>query len=140
MLLAAKVGMHFSIGCPTGYEPNAAIVKKARAAAKETGATISIVHNAAKAAEEADVIYTDVWASMGQEAEAEERAKLFAKFQVNSALMKHAKPAAIFMHCLPAHRGSEVTDEVIDSPQSVVFDEAENRLHAQKAVMVLVAG
>ncbi len=140
MLLAAKVGTHFAIGCPTGYEPDAGVVKKARAAARETGATISIVHNAAKAAEDADVVYTDVWASMGQEAEAEERAKLFARFQVNSALMKQAKPDAIFMHCLPAHRGSEVTDEVIDSPQSVVFDEAENRLHAQKAVMVLVAG
>lgn len=140
MLLAAKVGAHISIGCPTGYEPDAGIAKKARAAARETGATISIVHNPVKAVEEADVVYTDVWASMGQESEAEERARIFAKFQVNSALMKHAKPDAIFMHCLPAHRGSEVTDDVLDGPQSVAFDEAENRLHVQKAIMAMVAG
>jgi ornithine carbamoyltransferase len=140
MLLAAKVGTHFAIGCPKGYEPSAEIVARAQAAAEETGATISVLNSAVEAVKDADVVYTDVWASMGQEAEAEERAKLFAKFQVNSKLMKKAKPDAIFMHCLPAHRGSEVTDEVIDSKQSVVFDQAENRLHAQKAVMVLVAG
>lgn len=140
MLLAAKVGTNFSIGCPEGYEPSAEIVEKARAAAKETGAQISVLHDPAKAAEGADAVYTDVWASMGQEAEAAEREKAFAAFQVNSALMKHAKPDAVFLHCLPAHRGSEVTDEVIDSPQSVVFDEAENRLHVQKAIMVLAAG
>ena len=91
------------------------------------------VHNA-------DVVYTDVWASMGQESEAAEREKVFAPYQVNTDLMMQAKPDAIFLHCLPAHRGSEVADEVIDSPQSVVFDEAENRLHVQKSVMVLLAG
>ena len=140
MLLAAKVGTNFTIGCPKGYEPDADVVKQAKAFAKETGAEIVIENDPIKAADGADVVYTDVWASMGQESEQEERAKVFASYQVNAELMKHAKDDAIFMHCLPAHRGMEVTDEVIDSPQSVVFDEAENRLHAQKAVMVLLAG
>ena len=140
MLLAAKVGTNFTIGCPEGYEPSADVVKQAKAFAKETGAEIVIEYDPTKAVDSADAVYTDVWASMGQESEQEERAKAFASYQVNSELMKHAKADAIFMHCLPAHRGLEVTDEVIDSPQSVVFDEAENRLHAQKAVMVLLAG
>ncbi|MHB9037494.1 MAG: ornithine carbamoyltransferase [Armatimonadota bacterium] len=140
MLLAAKVGTSFTIGCPKGYEPDAKITAKAREIAKETGAKIDISNDAVAAVKNADVVYTDVWASMGQEAEAAERAKIFAPFQVNAELMVHAKIDAIFEHCLPAHRGSEVTDDVIDSPQSVVFDEAENRLHAQKAVMVLLVG
>lgn len=140
VLLAAKVGMNFAIACPEGYEPSFEIVAAARVFAEETGAAIEIVRDPAQAAEGADAIYTDVWASMGQEAEQEERAKTFENYQVNADLMKHAKEDAIFMHCLPAHRGSEVTDEVIDSPQSVVFDEAENRLHVQKAVMALLAG
>lgn len=140
MLLAAKVGTNFAIACPEGYEPCCDVLEAAKAFAKETGATIEIVRDAKEAAKDADVVYTDVWASMGQEAEAEERAKIFAPYQVNAELMKHAKPDAIFEHCLPAHRGYEVTDEVVDSPQSVVFDEAENRLHVQKAVMALVAG
>ncbi|MCX6344419.1 MAG: ornithine carbamoyltransferase [Armatimonadetes bacterium] len=138
MLLAAKVGTNFAIGCPKGYEPDANIVAQAKEFAKETGAVIEIFNDPAAAAKAADIVYTDVWASMGQESEAAAREKIFTPFQVNSALMANAKPDAIFMHCLPAHRGSEVTDEVIDSPQSVVFDEAENRLHAQKAVMVLL--
>lgn len=140
MLLAAKTGTNFAIGCPEGYEPQEAVVATARAFAEETSAVIEVVRDPAEAAKDADAVYTDVWASMGQEAETEARAKVFAPYQVNAELMKHAKPDAIFMHCLPAHRGSEVTDEVIDSPQSVVFDEAENRLHAQKAVMALLAG
>ena len=140
MLLAAKVGTSFTIGCPEGYEPSAEVVAKAREAAAVTGAVIEITHDPITAVKDADVVVTDVWASMGQEEEAAARAKVFAPFQVNAGLMSHAKPDAIFEHCLPAHRGSEVTDEVIDSPQSVVFDEAENRLHAQKAVMVLLAG
>ncbi|MDH7602095.1 MAG: ornithine carbamoyltransferase [Armatimonadota bacterium] len=139
MLLAAKVGTNFTIACPEGYEPRAEIVAQARRDAEQTKAIIDIVRDAKQATAEADVVYTDVWASMGQEHEAEERARVFAPYQVNAELMKLAKPDAIFMHCLPAHRGSEVTDEVIDSPQSVVFDEAENRLHVQKAVMVLLA-
>lgn len=140
MLLAAKVGTNFAIGCPKGYEPDEKIVAEAKKCAAQTGAVIEILNDPIDAVKDADVVYTDVWASMGQESEAAEREKVFIPFQVNSELMVHAKPDAIFMHCLPAHRGSEVTDEVIDSPQSVVFDEAENRLHAQKAVMVLLAG
>ena len=140
MLLAAKGGMNFAIGCPEGYEPDAGILAKTKAAAEATGAAVEITNDPKAAVDGADVVYTDVWASMGQEDEAAEREKVFAPFQVNAALMACAKPDAIFEHCLPAHRGSEVTDEVIDSPQSVVFDEAENRLHAQKAVMVMLAG
>ena len=103
--------------------------------ARATGATIEITHDPVKAVAGADAVYTDVWASMGQEAEALERKKIFRPYQVNEALMAHAKKDAIFMHCLPAHRGDEVTDGVIDAPSSVVFQEAENRLHAQKAIM-----
>lgn len=139
MLLAAKVGAHFTLGCPEGYDPNIEMTALAHKCAAETGSQIKITHDPIAAAKDADVVVTDVWASMGQEDEAAERAKIFQPFQVNAALMSHAKPDAIFEHCLPAHRGMEVTDEVIDSPQSVVFDEAENRLHAQKAVMVLLA-
>lgn len=139
MLLAAKVGTHFTLGCPEGYEPNEKIAELSLKCAVETGSHILITHDPVEAVQDADVVVTDVWASMGQEDEAAEREKVFQPFQVNAALMSHAKPDAIFEHCLPAHRGSEVTDEVIDSPQSVVFDEAENRLHAQKAVMVMLA-
>ena len=139
MLLAAKVGMHFALGCPEGYGPVEPVITQAHKDADSTGSRIEIVHDPVEAARNADVVVTDVWASMGMEEEAAEREKVFSAFQVNSALMSHAKPDAIFEHCLPAHRGSEVTDEVIDSGQSVVFDEAENRLHAQKAVMVLLA-
>ncbi|MGC8862418.1 MAG: ornithine carbamoyltransferase [Armatimonadota bacterium] len=140
MLLASRVGTNFAIAVPEGYDPLDQVVHAARSAASETGASVEIVRDPAEAVDDADVVYTDVWASMGQEDEAEERAKVFAPYQVNAALMKKAKPDAVFMHCLPAHRGSEVTDEVIDGPQSVVFEQAENRLHAQKAVMVLLAG
>ena len=140
MLLAAKVGMNFTLGCPKGYEPNPDVLKSAIEVARATGATIEVEHDPIKAVDGADAVYTDVWASMGQEAEQEKRAKAFAAYQVNSELMSRAKDDAIFLHCLPAHRGLEVTDEVMDSKQSVVFDEAENRLHVQKAVMVLLAG
>ncbi len=117
------------------------MVKWAEQNAAESGGSFELLHDPVQAVKDADVIYTDVWASMGQEAEAEERRKIFKPFQVNKDLVKHAKPDYIFMHCLPAHRGGEeVTDDVIDSPNSVVFDEAENRLHAQKAVMALVMG
>ena len=101
---------------------------------------MTITTDIAEALSGADAVYTDVWASMGMEAETEKRARDFADYQVNSAVLKLAKPDAIFLHCLPAHRGSEVTDEVMDGPQSVVFDEAENRLHAQKAVLALLMG
>ncbi|MGI6295235.1 MAG: ornithine carbamoyltransferase [Armatimonadota bacterium] len=138
MMLAAKVGMHFTLGCPAGYEPEPTTLAQALADAQSTGSIIEILNDPINAAKDADIIVTDVWASMGMEDEAAERERAFAPFQVNAALMSHAKPDAIFEHCLPAHRGSEVTDEVIDSPQSVVFDEAENRLHAQKAVMAIL--
>ncbi|MFQ3548500.1 MAG: ornithine carbamoyltransferase [Armatimonadota bacterium] len=139
MLFAGKVGCNFTIGCPFGYEPAEEIFDQAQSYAKETGAEIILYNDPMDAVKDADVVYTDVWASMGQEAEAEAREEVFAPFQVNTDLMSNAKSDTIFMHCLPAHRGLEVTDEVIDSKQSVVFDEAENRLHVQKAIMVMLS-
>ena len=138
MLLAAKVGTHFRLCCPAGYEPDAALWQTALGFALETGAVLTLTHDPAEGAANADAVYTDVWASMGQEAEAAERAQVFAPFQVNAALMGHAKPDALVMHCLPAHRGEEITADVLDGPNSVVFDQAENRLHAQKAILALV--
>jgi ornithine carbamoyltransferase len=140
LFIGSKLGIHTSIASPVGYEPHPAAVRLAQEAAKESGAQIAITHDPARAVEDADVVYTDVWTSMGQEAEREQRMKEFAGYQVNSALMAGARPDAIFMHCLPAHRGEEVTDEVIESPNSVVFAEAENRLHAQKAVLAILMG
>jgi ornithine carbamoyltransferase len=136
MLGAAIVGMDFYIACPEGYEPPKEIIGEARKIANETGAKIVITHDPIEAVKDADVVYTDVWVSMGDEAEKEIRLKVFKPYQVNEELVRHAKSNYIFMHCLPAHRGYEVTDEVIDSRNSVVFDEAENRLHAQKAILV----
>ena len=138
MLLAAKVGTHFRLGCPAGYEPDADLWQTALAFAQETGATLTLTHDPAEAAQDADAVYTDVWASMGQEEEAADRATVFAPFQVNAALMAYARPDALVMHCLPAHRGEEITADVLDGPHSVVFDQAENRLHAQKAILALV--
>ena len=135
MLFAAKVGMNFVAATPKGYEPNKNIFKIAMAAGKNMGSTVEIIYNPKEAVKDASVIYTDVWTSMGQEAEKEKRLMIFKNYQVNKKLMSVAKSDAIFMHCLPAHRGEEVTDEVMDSKNSVVFDEAENRLHTQKAVM-----
>lgn len=132
---AAKVGMHISIACPKGYMPNQEITAKAREVAKEAGSTVVITNNPEEAIKDADVIVTDVWTSMGQEEETAIRLKAFQSFQVNEELCKHAKSDYIFLHCLPAHRGEEVTTEIIDGPHSVVFDEAENRLHAQKAIL-----
>lgn len=140
MFAAAKAGALMAVATPPGYEPKPEIVELAKKDGKDTGFSISLTHDPRQAAAEADAIYTDVWASMGQESEKEARAKTFAPFQVNGALMAVAKKEALFMHCLPAHRGDEVTDEVIDSPQSVVFDQAENRLHIQKVIMVLLMG
>jgi ornithine carbamoyltransferase len=137
MLDAARLGTHFSIATPAGYEPSAHIVAQARAFAERTGSKITITNNAAEAVEGADAIYTDVWASMGQEHEAAERRRIFAAYQVNEALMA-ASPKALFLHCLPAKRGQEVTDEVMEHPGSVVFDQAENRLHAQKALLLML--
>ena len=134
----AKVGMDISVATPAGYEPMESMVAEAMEDAKAFGSKVEITQDILAAAKDADVVYTDVWASMGQEGEAEKRQKAFKDYQVNAAVMAVAKPDAIVLHCLPAHRGDEITDEVIESKQSVVFDEAENRLHAQKAVMALV--
>ncbi len=135
MLAAARLGGTFFIAAPDHYGPSPTLLAQATDEAKETGATIVWTKDPVEAAQDADVIYTDTWASMGQEAEAEARKSVFAPFQVNRQLFSYAKPDAIFMHCLPAHRGEEVTDEIIDSENSVVFQEAENRLHVQKAIM-----
>ncbi|BAD85060.1 ornithine carbamoyltransferase [Thermococcus kodakarensis KOD1] len=140
MIAGTKLGANVVVATPEGYEPDPKVIKWAEQNAAESGGSFELLHDPVQAVKDADVIYTDVWASMGQEAEAEERRKIFMPFQVNKELVKHAKPDYIFMHCLPAHRGEEVTDDVIDSPNSVVFDQAENRLHAQKAVMALVMG
>jgi ornithine carbamoyltransferase len=129
-----------AVGTPAGYEPNPEIVRAARADGAETGFEVALTTSPEEAVAGADAVYTDVWASMGQEAEKEKRARIFAPFQVNTRLMSLAKKDAIFMHCLPAHRGEEVTDEVIDSPNSVVYDQAENRLHIQKVILNLLMG
>ncbi|MFB3814955.1 MAG: ornithine carbamoyltransferase [Terriglobales bacterium] len=136
MFAGAQLGAHVWVATPPGYEPDAAAIQWATERGQKTGGACTITNDPVEAARGADVIYTDVWASMGQEAEAEQRRKVFAPFQVNMQLFRHARPDALFMHCLPAHRGDEVTDDVIDSPNSVVFQEAENRLHAQKAIML----
>lgn len=134
----SKVGMNISIASPSGYKPDKDIVENARIFAKYMGSKVEILEDPVQAVKNADVVYTDVWASMGQESEAADRKKKFAKFQVNPKLVKNAKDDYLFMHCLPAHRGDEVVDEVADSKNSVIFDEAENRLHVQKAIMALV--
>lgn len=131
----AKVGMHVAIGCPPQYQPDPGIVERSREEAVRTGATIEIVHNPAVAAENADALYTDVWTSMGQEHEQAERLKAIAPYQLNEDLLRRAKPAAVVLHCLPAHRGEEITAAVLDGPQSVVLQQAENRLHVQKAIL-----
>lgn len=136
MFMGAKTGVNVRIVCPKGYEPKAEVLALAIEDAKETGAGITVTNDIDEGVKGADAVYTDVWASMGQEAEAEARKAIFMPYQINAALMAKAKEDAIFLHCLPAHRGEEVTDEVIESWQSVVFDEAENRLHAQKAVIL----
>lgn len=137
-LTAAKLGTHFTIACPENYEPHAALWQQATQDALAAGVKLSITRDPVEAVADADAVYTDTWVSMGMESETELREKIFAPYQVNEQLMKHAKSDAIVMHCLPAHRGFEITDNVIDGPQSVVFDQAENRLHAQKAILSLV--
>ncbi len=137
---AAKTGMHLIIAAPRGYEPAAMLFRQAREDAAETGARILVVQDPADAVDGADAVYTDVWTSMGQEAEARERKKVFEPYQISSFLMRLAKPDALFLHCLPAHRGEEVTDEVLDGPRSVVLDQAENRLLVAKAVLLALLG
>ncbi|MDP1510206.1 ornithine carbamoyltransferase [Paenibacillus sp. CMAA1739] len=136
----AKLGVHVSIASPAGYEPDPSVVAASREIAKQTGSEIVITQSPQEAVKDADAIYTDVWASMGFEEEQKERELAFANFQVNEELVKLAKPDYLFLHCLPAHRGEEVSAGVIDSPNSVIFDEAENRLHAQKALLVALMG
>ncbi len=136
----AKTGMEVAVATPAAYKCDETVVKNAIADAKETGAKILITENPEEAVKDADVVYTDTWVSMGQESQKEEKIKVFAPYQVNKKLFSLAKPNAIFLHCLPAYRGMEVTEDVIDGPNSVIFDEAENRLHAQKAVMVMTMG
>nr|WP_263323096.1 ornithine carbamoyltransferase [Neobacillus sp. Marseille-Q6967] len=135
---AAKVGMDISIASPAGYLPDGKITEKAIADGKLTGSKIVITHNPQEAIKDADVVVTDVWTSMGKEAETEKRLQDLKDYQVNQELCQLAKEDYIFLHCLPAHRGEEVTAEIIDGPHSVVFDEAENRLHAQKAILKLL--
>jgi len=140
MLGAALFGAHIVVGTPKGYEPDQNVLAKALEIAQLTGATIKVVNDPVEAVTGADAVYTDVWASMGQEAETGARARIFAAFKVTPKLFAHAAPGAVFMHCLPAHRGEEVESEVIDSEASVVFDQAENRLHIQKAIMLHLLG
>ncbi len=138
MLGCVKMGMDFTMAAPDEFQPDARIVKWTQEDAAATGAKALISTNPVEAVKDADIVYTDVWASMGQEAEHAARLKKFAGYEVNAKLVAHARKDYLFMHCLPAHRGEEVSAEVIDGPNSVVFDEAENRLHAQKAVMALM--
>jgi ornithine carbamoyltransferase len=137
---SVKVGMDISVASPTGFEPNQAITLKVKKDAKLSGSKVEITNNPYEAIKQADVVVTDVWTSMGQEAEQAKRHEAFKGFQVNKELCAHAKQDFIFLHCLPAHRGEEVTADIIDGPHSVVFDEAENRLHAQKAILKVLIG
>ncbi|MGZ3557702.1 MAG: ornithine carbamoyltransferase [Thermodesulfobacteriota bacterium] len=134
----SKVGMTITLACPRGHEPSPTVVSEAREEGRRSGCKVNVTNDPREAVRGADIIYTDVWASMGKEKEHEQRVKIFKPFQVNGMLVKEAKKDYLFMHCLPAHRGEEVTDEVADSKNSVIFDQAENRLHTQKALMALI--
>lgn len=138
LFASAKMGMDMVVGCPEGYEPAADVMLQAEELARSSGSQLEVVHDAVEAVEGADAVYGDVWISMGDDDEREERLRLMMPYQINGDLWSHTAAGAIFMHCLPAHRGEEVTAEIIDGPASVVFDQAENRLHAQKAIMALV--
>ncbi|MEO6815452.1 MAG: ornithine carbamoyltransferase [Edaphobacter sp.] len=140
MLTAAQLGAHCVVASPKGFAPKLEIIHKAIEISESTGGSITLMHDPVKAVTGADAIYTDVCTSMGFEHEATKRAPIFQPYQVNEELMSHAQPDAVFMHCLPAHRNAEVTDAVLDGPQSVVFDQAENRMHAQKALLLMLLG
>jgi ornithine carbamoyltransferase len=140
LLAGARVGAHLRVASPAGYAPDPQIVAEARRTAKETRAKIELFRSPQEAVAGVQAIYTDVWTSMGQESETDERAAKFAPYQVNDELMSLAAPDAVFLHCLPAHRGAEVTDAVMDGPRSIVFDQAENRLHVQKAILLKLLG
>ncbi len=135
LLGAAMMGMNLSVACPKGFEPNDEILERARLNAKVTGSSLVVTNSTSEAATDADVLYTDVWVSMGEEAEREKRMKAFAGYQVNAQLLKLAKPDAVVMHCLPAHRGLEITDDVIEGKQSIVWQQAGNKLHGAGAVL-----
>ncbi|MGD0916667.1 MAG: ornithine carbamoyltransferase [Thermodesulfobacteriota bacterium] len=134
----SKVGMDITLGCPKGYEPNPGVMSQAKRESERTGTEVKVTNDPKEAVKGADIVYTDVWASMGKENERKERFKIFKPFQVNAQLVKEAKEDYLFMHCLPAHRGEEVTDDVADSKNSIIFDQAENRLHTQKALLALI--
>lgn len=138
MIAAAKVGMHFTCACPSQYAPKAELMEKAKQIAKMTGSQIEIVADPIAAVTDADVLYTDVWVSMGEEKEKEQRERDFLPYQINQTLLSQAKADAMVLHCLPAVRGQEITDEVMDGPQSFVFDQAENRMHTHKAIMTVL--
>ena len=138
LVTGARVGAHVRVAMPAGYEPDPEILAEARRVAGEAGGKVELFHAAEDALAGAQAVYTDVWASMGREHEAAERAAIFAPYRVNEALMELAAPGAVFLHCLPAHRGEEVTDAVMDSPRSIVHDQAENRLHVQKAILLML--
>ena len=140
LFASAKLGVNMNVGCPKGYEPDSSVLKDSQAIGGGTGAVINLFNDPSRAVKGADVIYTDVWASMGQEDEARKRKEIFKDFQVNKDLVKLAKDNVLIMHCLPAHRGEEITDEVLDSLNAIVFDEAENRMHVQKAVLIKLLG
>ena len=140
LLGGAKLGMAVRVATPPGYEPIPQVVDRAAEIGKATGASVEILHDPATACSGADVLYTDVWASMGQEAETAERARVFGPYRIDQAAVDLAKPDCIVLHCLPAHRGQEITDEVIDGPHSVVWDQAENRMHTQKALLLWLMG
>jgi ornithine carbamoyltransferase len=140
LLAGAKTGMTVRVAAPAGFEPIPQIVQRASEIAGETGGAVEIVSDPQSAVKGANVVYTDVWASMGQEDETEERSLVFRPYQVNGGLMELADPEAIVLHCLPAHRGHEITDEVLDGPASAVWDQAENRLHSQKALLLFLFG
>ncbi|HOE62577.1 MAG TPA: ornithine carbamoyltransferase [Candidatus Sumerlaeota bacterium] len=139
ILLSALLGTHINVSSPAGFEPQKSIIEKAANMCKESGGSYNFFRNPADAVKNAEAIYTDVWASMGQESEAENRKKIFLPYQVNKALVSNAPSGVWIMHDMPAHRGEEITDEVIDSKNSIVFDQAENRLHAQKGIIVFLS-
>ncbi|MDM8528990.1 ornithine carbamoyltransferase [Anaerolineales bacterium HSG24] len=138
VIAAAKLGFHINIASPAGYSLPPTILSQAKSLTEDTEVNILVTEDSIEAVTDVDVIYTDTWASMGQEAESQERLKVFPPYQVNNKLVAFAKPEAVVMHCLPAHRGEEITDEVADGPQAIVFPQAENRLHAQKAILALL--
>ncbi|WP_299448018.1 ornithine carbamoyltransferase [uncultured Phascolarctobacterium sp.] len=138
MYACAKVGMNMVCASPKGYQPDPLVLAEAQADAAQTGCTITVEEDLLKAAQGADVLYTDVWTSMGEEAEREVRFKALHNYQINQTLLDAARPECIVLHCLPAHRGEEITEDVLEGPHSVVFDQAENRLHVQKAIMALL--